>query len=71
MTKGDFQVTIEEVNVMAQLADLKDADYENALLIGALIEQLIAKRLVTREEIAQAKADLDAQLHLAALSDNP
>ncbi len=41
-----------EINVISQLADLKDTDYKNTLAITTLIELFIEKGLFTREEFA-------------------
>lgn len=41
---------INDINVIGQLADLKDTDYKNTLAITTLIEIFIEKGLFTRED---------------------
>ena len=48
-----------DINMMGQIADLKDTDYKNTLAITALIEILIEKGLFTREEFARQAQALD------------
>lgn len=38
------------IDIIGQLADLKDTDYKNTLAISVLIELLIDKGLFTRED---------------------
>lgn len=45
----------EKINLYAQLGDLKEVDYRNSLAITALIELLIEKGVIRREDFA-AKA---------------
>lgn len=49
----------ETINLYASLADMKHVDYRNTLAIAALIELLIEKGLLTRDELATAAARLD------------
>lgn len=44
---------INDLNLIGQLADLKDTDYKNTLAISVLIELLIEKGLFTRQEFTQ------------------
>ncbi len=41
----------QEVDIIAQLADLKEIDYKNMLILTALVELLIEKGLITRQEV--------------------
>ncbi|MFZ5824193.1 MAG: hypothetical protein ACOY94_07695 [Bacillota bacterium] len=50
----------ETINLYATLADMKDVDYKNTLAITALIDLLIEKGLITREEMAARAQRLDA-----------
>lgn len=50
---------IDEVNVIAKLADLKNNHYQNTLVLSALIELLVEKRLMSPEEIHCKIAELD------------
>lgn len=46
-----------DINIIGQIADLKDTDYKNTLAITALIELFIEKGFFTREDfISQAQA---------------
>lgn len=51
---------LEEVNFIAKLADLKNSQYHNTLVVSTIVELLIDKGLFTRQEF-ERKA---AQLHL-------
>ncbi|WP_139492471.1 hypothetical protein [Brevibacillus dissolubilis] len=67
-----------EVDILAKLADLRDADYQNTIVLHALIELLIQKGLFTRQELVakanQLDATLENQIHPAtapAVDGNP
>jgi hypothetical protein len=49
-----------DIDVYAQLGDLKEVDYRNTLAIATLIEILHEKGLVTRREFSQKAQQLDA-----------
>jgi hypothetical protein len=49
----------ETIDLYATLADMKDVDYKNTLAITALIDLLIAKGLITRDEVAATAQRLD------------
>ncbi|SFL97909.1 hypothetical protein SAMN03159341_11348 [Paenibacillus sp. 1_12] len=51
---------LDQVNWIAQLADLKHAHYHNSLLVTALIELLVEKGIMTARDIAVMSAELDA-----------
>lgn len=44
---------LNDVNIITQIADLKDTDYKNTLAITTLIEIFIAKGLFTREDFSR------------------
>jgi hypothetical protein len=50
----------QTIDLYATLADMKDVAYKNALAVTALIELLIGKGLITREELAATAQRLDA-----------
>ena len=50
---------MDEVQWGAQLADLKDVDYRNTLAIASLIELLIEKGVMKREEFLAKSRSLD------------
>ena len=58
----------KEVEMIAQLADLKDVDYKNTLVITAIVELLVAKGILTRKEILQKAEDLEMELSLDSLA---
>lgn len=53
---------MQEVNIAAQLADMKEVDYHNTLLISTLVELLVEKKLVNREEILTVMQELDQEM---------
>ena len=55
----------EEVQRMGIIADLKEQNYRTILLVSALAELLIEKRVVSREEIA----DMGSRLERADISE--
>lgn len=50
---------LNSINVIGQIADLKDTDYKNTLAITVLIDLLIDKKIFTREEFARKARELD------------
>lgn len=50
----------QTIDLYATLADMKDVDYKNTLAITALIDLLIDKGILTREEMAMRAQKLDA-----------
>lgn len=50
----------ETIALYATLADLKDVDYKNTLAITTLIDLLIEKGIITRDELAARAQQLDA-----------
>jgi hypothetical protein len=50
------------VDVIAQLADLKEVDYKNTLVLTAMVELLVEKGLLTRQEVIQKARQLDVDL---------
>ncbi|KEO84971.1 hypothetical protein [Tumebacillus flagellatus] len=53
-----------EVDIIAQLADLKEVDYKNTLVLTAIVELLVDKGLLTRQEVIQKARQLDTDLSL-------
>lgn len=54
-----FSTSMNEINVIAKLADLKEDHYHHLLTLSTLIELLIEKGILTREEIDRKALDLD------------
>lgn len=62
----------EQVQLSAKLADLKDDHYRTVLTLSAMLELLIDKGLLSREELAVKAEQLDEQLEsLIAASLHP
>lgn len=57
--KEETTLQLNTINVIGQIADLKDTDYKNTLAITVLIELLIEKKLFTREEFTHKARELD------------
>lgn len=54
-----FSSPINEVNITAKLADMKDEQYRTLLALSTMMEILIDKGVITREEIEKKSAELD------------
>ncbi|CAH0121347.1 MULTISPECIES: hypothetical protein [unclassified Paenibacillus] len=50
---------MEQVDLVAKLADLKEEHYRNTLALSTLIELLVEKQILTRSEIEEKAAELD------------
>ncbi|GED26928.1 hypothetical protein BAG01nite_30300 [Brevibacillus agri] len=53
---------MKEVQLIAKLADLQETDYHNTLVLHALIDLLVAKGLLTHDELTAKVKELDSQL---------
>lgn len=53
-----------EVDIIAQLADLKEVDYKNTLVVTALVELLVEKGILERQDVIQKARQLDVDLSL-------
>lgn len=53
---------LAEVDLGAQLADLKLAFYQQSLLLSALIDHLIEKGLIEPDKLAELVTKIDAEL---------
>jgi hypothetical protein len=51
-----------EVDLFAQLADLKEVDYKNTLVITAVVELLVEKGILERRDVIQKAKQLDHNL---------
>lgn len=49
----------KNVDIIAQIADMKEIDYQNILALTALVEILIDKGIVTQQEIADKMSKLN------------
>jgi len=52
-------MSLGPVEIVGQIADLKEVDYKNTLALSALIELLIDKGLFTRNEFACKAFELE------------
>lgn len=50
---------MRDIDIISQIADLKDIDYRNTLAVATLIELLIEKGLFTKQEFARKARELD------------
>lgn len=57
---------MHDVNMAAQLADMKEVDYHNTLMISTLVELLVEKQVVKREEILSVMRELDQEMLVSA-----
>ncbi len=51
---------LDEIAWIAKLADLKEDHYRNSLLVGAILELLLEKGLLTAQELADKIHALEA-----------
>jgi hypothetical protein len=52
-------ISLDIVHMMAKLGDMKDEHYRNTLAISTIIELLVDKGIITREELAIKAEELD------------
>lgn len=50
---------MNNLEIVGQIADLKDTDYKNTLALSVLIELLIEKGVFTRQEFALKARELE------------
>jgi hypothetical protein len=50
---------MDNIDIIAQLGDLKEIDYRNTLAIASLIELLVEKGFLNRIELARKACQLD------------
>ncbi len=55
---------LAEVDIIAQLADLKEVDYKNTLVVTALVELLVEKGILERKDVIQKARQLDVDLSI-------
>ncbi|HLO01513.1 MAG TPA: hypothetical protein VK191_00160 [Symbiobacteriaceae bacterium] len=55
-----MQSSAEALRLWATVADLKENDYKSMLAVTSLIDLLIQKGIITREELAARAQHLDA-----------
>ncbi len=52
-------ISMDIVHMMAKLGDMKDEHYRNTLAISTIIELLVDKGILSREELAIKADELD------------
>lgn len=50
---------MNSIDLVGQIADLKDTDYKNTLAVAVLIELLIDKGIFSRQEFAQKAREIE------------
>lgn len=50
---------LNTIDIIGQIADLKNTDYKNTLAIAVLIELLIDNGLFTRQDFARKAAEME------------
>ncbi len=59
----DYNSTpMSEVNLLAKLADMKEEHYHQWLTLSAMMELLVEKGILTREEIDKKAREIDGFL---------
>lgn len=54
-----IQHTLQEIDIVGKLADLKDQHYRNTLLLSAIVELLIENNILSTTEIDRKIKDPD------------
>ncbi len=49
----------KEINIVGKLADLKEINYKNTLINTTLVELLIEKGIISRQEFIEKMKELD------------
>lgn len=52
-----------DIDIAHQLSTLKEIDYKNTLAIASVIEILIEKKLIKKEDLAKKARELDNYSH--------
>ncbi|MGZ7444787.1 hypothetical protein [Paenibacillus sp. TH7-28] len=54
-----YSLPMNEVNVLAKLADMKEDHYHQLVTLSAIIELLTEKGILTREEVEKKALEID------------
>lgn len=49
-----------KIDLLAQLSDLKEIDYRNTLAIASIIEILIEKKIIAKDDVVKKSQELDS-----------
>jgi len=50
---------LEQIEMIGQLADLKEQQYQNGLILSAILDLLLEKAILTRQDIAAKAEELE------------
>ena len=50
---------MNKLEIMAQIGDIKEIEYRNTLALTSLIELLLEKNIISREDISKKAEELD------------
>jgi hypothetical protein len=53
------RICMNKLDVLAQIGDMKEIEYRNTLAITSIIELLLEKGIVSREDISRKAEELD------------
>jgi hypothetical protein len=51
---------MNEIDILAQIGDMKEIDYRNTLAIASIVEILVEKGIIERNDIARKAKQLDS-----------
>jgi hypothetical protein len=52
-------VGLNKLDIIAQIGDLKEVEYRNVLAVTSIIEILLEKNIITKEDISKKAEELD------------
>lgn len=52
-------MALNTIDIVGQIADMKNVDYKNTLAVAVLIELLVEKGLFSRQEFAHKAAEME------------
>jgi hypothetical protein len=58
------RVGLNKLDVIAQIGDIKEIEYRNTLAITSVIELLLEKNIISREDISMKAEELDKMAFL-------
>ena len=50
---------MNKLDIIAQIGDLKEVEYRNVLAVTSIIEILLEKNIITKEDISKKAEELD------------
>lgn len=58
------RIIMNKIDVIAQIGDIKEIEYRNTLAITSIIELLLEKNIISREDISSKAEELDKMAFL-------